>query len=344
MEPAEIERPLEGIDEGEGQDLNQEVMDDYENITDIKRSRPFDEIQETVSMGPGEFDDDDSSVANSNNFIAPQAPANDMMALLQCKMCFEIPKTGESMVTTCCMYSWCKPCSQKHLESNNTCPGCQKEITQANIIVNMMAEQMKPALMKFSMAPQAPSQDDEEKEEPDLCPTHKEPVSYFCDECATIVCTECITSTEHQGHKFSKLKKKFEEYSETAKLVNKGFNKVKRSLEKLKPTYTDIHKESMDNYKSVLDRFTTLVNDYLTSHNVEVAKAYEDCKKSIKKNFDKHKKYVTQRIEENPVHERPRDVTNWNVSPKALEDVNDIRVSYSFLINFHKTHQIWNIS
>lgn len=343
MDPVEYEPPLEGADiEEEPQDLNQEVMDDFENITEVKKSRNFEDIMETVSMGPGEFDEDDSSVAESKNYVPAPAPPNDMMALLQCKVCQEIPKKNESMVTTCCMYSWCKPCSQKHLESNATCPQCQKELTEANIILNMMAEQMKPALMSFSIAPpSAPQEEEDGKEEPDLCPTHKEVVTIFCEECATIVCNECITSDEHQGHKFSKLSKKFDQYSETVKVVTKGMNKLKRSLDRLKPTYTDLHKESMDNYKNVLDKFTVLVNDYLSSHSIEMAKTYEDCKKSIKKNFDKHRKLVGKCIEDNPVHNRPRDVTNWGVSKKALEELEDIRVSCNFLILL-QNHQIWN--
>ncbi|XDV42544.1 hypothetical protein PO909_011181 [Leuciscus waleckii] len=145
---------------------------------------------------------------------------------LSCPVCCEIFKAP---VVLSCSHSVCKECLQQFWRTKKTqeCPVCRRRSSRDNLPLNLVLKNMCESFLKERNETRSSGSEE-------ICSLHSEKLKLFCLEDKQPVCLVCITSQQHDNHKFRPFIEVVSSYKEELNTALKTLQEKLKRNEKIK--------------------------------------------------------------------------------------------------------------
>ncbi|CAM4651381.1 unnamed protein product [Leuciscus chuanchicus] len=145
---------------------------------------------------------------------------------LSCPVCCEIFKAP---VVLSCSHSVCKECLQQFWRTKKTqeCPVCRRRSSRDNLPLNLVLKNMCESFLKERNETRSSGSEE-------ICSLHSEKLKLFCLEDKQPVCLVCITSQQHDNHKFRPFSEVVSSYKEELNTALKTLQEKLKRNEKIK--------------------------------------------------------------------------------------------------------------
>ncbi|XP_062598799.1 E3 ubiquitin-protein ligase TRIM71-like [Saccostrea cucullata] len=215
----------------------------------------------------------------------PRTSAQDVM---RCDLC---ETAVVQMHCDTCLVNLCKACVGEHMISDQTIK---------HVVVTFQSRKSTPLYPE--------------------CTTHlKERCKMYCDKCDIPVCTKCLASDQHLGHKLS----------EILKVVDNKKDKIIKDLTELNetiyPTYQDIASD-VQNTMSQLEKKYEDLSTAITKHGEDWHREIDKLVKKLKAEVDEMKNTQLQTLQKHldEINKTMSDIKDEINSVETVIDSNDL--------------------
>jgi len=175
----------------------------------------------------------ESSHSNESNNSAQHSGDNqaNLDEIFKCFICFG--KISSAVMCPYCSKLGCKECLkvrskltvQKWLtEQRQQCPHCRTSLRVNQLVNCRFVEEVTAAIDTLQSGKV-------QKSKKELCGEHETELNYYCNTCATPICSDCAMFGEgHKQHQFEKLQTVYERHFE---LIRKEANGLRKRLKEL---------------------------------------------------------------------------------------------------------------
>ncbi|XP_056122256.1 nuclear factor 7, brain-like [Rhinichthys klamathensis goyatoka] len=148
---------------------------------------------------------------------------------LSCPVCCEIFKAP---VLLSCSHSFCKECLQKfwRIQKTQECPVCRRRSSRDEPPFNRVLKNLCESFLKERNETRSSGSEE-------ICSLHSEKLKLFCLEDKQPVCLVCITSQQHDNHKFRPISEVVSSYKEELNTALKFLQEKLQHNEEMKAEF-----------------------------------------------------------------------------------------------------------
>ncbi|XP_039530779.1 nuclear factor 7, brain-like [Pimephales promelas] len=150
---------------------------------------------------------------------------------LSCPVCCEIFKTP---VLLSCSHSFCKECLQQYwrTKTSQECPVCRRRSSKERPLVNLALRNLCESFLKERNERRSSGSEE-------ICSLHSEKLKLFCLEDKQPVCLVCVTSQQHDNHKFRPISEVVSSYKEEFNTALKSLQEKLKHNERIKAKFEE---------------------------------------------------------------------------------------------------------
>ncbi|XP_062619824.1 E3 ubiquitin-protein ligase TRIM71-like [Saccostrea cucullata] len=164
------------------------------------------------------------------------------------------------------------------------------------------------------------------------CKHHnKQQCTMYCKQCDVPVCTKCLTSDQHLGHKLSEILQIVEDKK------NKIIKDQTELKEKIYPTYQDIASDVQNRVSQLKKEYGDL-STAITKHGEDWHREIDKLVKKLKAEVDKMKNTQLQTLQKHldEINKKVSDIKDEINSAEMAIDTNDLSKLFSVTLKVHK--------
>lgn len=191
--------------------------------------------------------EDDTSAYSQKTFLKNVANVDSTINLdefLNCYICFN--KVLNAVMCPFCSKLCCSDCIIKWLTQRQQCPHCRSSLRVSQLVNCRFVADISAAIDKIKL-----KQNEEEK-----CPTHNQPLIYFCNTCNNAICSDCaMFGNTHKDHQFQHLSKVYNTHvdriKQQAAIIKNRLSILNRNLEIIEKTIDKVTKGKEDKVNEI---------------------------------------------------------------------------------------------
>ncbi|XP_077096258.1 zinc-binding protein A33-like [Siphateles boraxobius] len=173
---------------------------------------------------------------------------------LSCPVCCEIFKAP---VVLSCSHSFCKECLQQFWRTKKTqeCPVCRRRSSRDEPPLNLVLKNLCESIQKERNEKRSSGSEE-------ICSLHSEKLKLFCLEDKQPVCIVCITSQQHDNHKFRPISEVVSSYKEELNTALESLQEKLKRNENMKgefeKTFQHIKAQAVHTERQIKHQFEKL--------------------------------------------------------------------------------------
>ncbi|XP_078064342.1 E3 ubiquitin-protein ligase TRIM39-like [Mustelus asterias] len=247
----------------------------------------------------------------ASSSCSPSLSSSSLQADLTCSVCLDY---FQDPVLTRCEHTFCRRCLMEFWgqQRRNLCPVCRKVCPTGQLLKNRALAGVLDSLRR--------------REDPQLCPLHRQDRSLYCQQDQELICWQCRDSSPHRSHRVVAIEEAMAQYKEEIESALKSLQERRTKCEGLKTKsekYTarlqDWAQQTECQIKNTFRKLHVYLNDE-ESYLIQQVRQEERDSSSKLQNMTEEV-FQEFRSLRNNIHEIERQMKDGVLNLKGLKDV-----------------------